>query len=523
MSTPPTPATKKYPTSYFFVAACIILMLAIVGFSIYYISNLGQDVLLQFEAIAETLPLPSDPAGQPVNQTITVEVNRSSLLSADYLAVVLPILLTVAGAFIVFLGMNRLKMYDERIDSTRADLLTELGTMVESRVAATQPEQVNAIKKSIANMQQGFKREVASEKDALIAFVSDKMGELDRYAQPHRDAIKNFETRYAWLAEAMRAKTYDPDIHTVYDAHQTVTKLRAVRMDGYIQSIQKIVEKVSSENLSGDADDYHNLSAELEHGYMYQESYKILKKGLANFPNNTDLLADLLENITKSSISAIRNDDSDSNIEPEGASAKQAVAQDALKQLEELGIKHWTWRCYIFASDYYRSIGDFEKSLELADSCIKNLPLQQQGYQKKAEIIRQMKPGMEGINESIAILSDVVAKGYPCPQCANTLGKLYMDLGQYEQALPILDRAVLSLAQDQPGVSTAYVFFHRANCHDKIFFSNPSQDNAQHLVDAFLDYKTALEIGGLATTTVSAINNRLELFKRYLPNSSEVS
>ena len=269
---------------------------------------------------------------------------------------------------------------------------------------------------------------------------------------------------------------------------------------------------------------------------MYQESYKILKKGLKVFPENTDLLADLLDNITKSSVAVVNNDDSSPNAEQSekssvavvnnddsspnaeqsDKSAKQIAAQHALDRLNDLGEKRWTWRCYIFASDYYRSIGDYEKALELVNSCIQNLPLKQQGYQKKAELIQQMKPGMDGINESIAFLKDIVDKGYPCPQCANTLGKLYLDCGEYDKALSAFDHAVMSLSQDQPGINTAYVFFHRANCHDRIFFSDPSQSNAQHLLEAYRDYETALNIGGLAPTTISTINNRKELFKRYL-------
>lgn len=479
-------AAKKMHASYFFIAVCIVVMLAIVGFSMYYISNLGQDILLQFEAIAETLPLPSTPTDQPINQTITVEVNRSTLLSADYLAVVLPILFTLAGAFIVFLGMNRLKMYDERIDSVRSSLLHDLDTMVKNQVAANQAELNEKVISELINQRTKFNEE-----------VSNAASLLSQQAEDHAEAIRKAGEPFAWLREAASRDEFDLNVTTVDDAHKLVEILRKEKPKNYIELIQNIVAKVSDDNLSGDSADYHNLSAELERGSMYQESLKVLEKGITQFPTNTTLLADKLDNL---------------------ATAGSGSSEDAKKTYEDLErLKdRWTWHCYIFSSNYFRSIGDLEKALKLCDDCIQNLPLQQQGYQKKAELVQMMTPGTEGINMSIEVLKSIVDKGYSCPQCANALGELYLDLGLYDEALDVFDQAVMYLAQPQPGINTSYVFFHRANCHDRMFLKDTS--DRTHLNQAILDYQTAIAFKGLTEITITSASQRLALLNLYSPD-----
>ena len=499
-----TPDTvKKMSASYFFVAISLMLILAIVGFSMHYISDLGQDILLQFEAIAETLPIPSGPADQPVSQTITVEVNRSSLLSADYLAVVLPILLTVAGAFIVFLGMNRLKMYDERIDSTRADLLTELGTMVDNRVSAAHPAQVDAIKKNLIDELASYTRQITDAKNEFGLAISDFQNQLDTAIEEPSNAINKFVERYNWLIEAKENKTFDPDVHTVFDAHKTVEKLRAVKIDGYVQAIQKIVNRVLSEKLSGQSADYHNLSAELARGRMYLEAIQILEKGLSLFPSDTDQLADSISYATK------------------GGMINKA--KDALEKLLQIDRRLWTWRCYSFCCDYYISCGSLDLALEMCDDCITAFPTNQHGYFDKANVVRMLNPGMVGIDESIKVLQSAIAANINCPQCSNELGEIYLELGKFEDALEAFNLAVLQLAIAQPGITESYIFYNRGSCYDRMFIRSLNTDapDTDLLVNAHNDYVTALKLGELSVITKSQTLDRLKFLQRFMPETNE--
>lgn len=505
MSTPPavdnvTPkpqaspdAVKKMHASYFFVAVSIVIMLAIIGFSMYYISNLGQDILLQFEAIAETLPNPSGSADQPVSQTITVEVNRSSLLSADYLAVVLPILITVAGAFIVFLGMNRLKMYDERIDSTRADLLNELNTIVHNQVLAEQAKQNATVEEALRNQRIAFNNE-----------VSNAAVELSTLKSKHIQEITDAASGYEWLKSAITQNDISiSGIHTVCDAHKLVELLRSEKPDNYIPLIKEIVDRVISQTLSGDPTDYHNLSAELARGSMYLEAVKVLEKGLSLFPTDTDLLSDSISYATK------------------GGLNKEAKA--TLEKLLLIDRRLWTWRCYSFVCDHYISEGNLELALEMCDACINAFPTNQHGYHDKSKVVKMLTPGMEGIEKCIAVLQAAVDSNINCPICSNTLGETYLELGKYEDALEFFNHAVRDLAISQPGINESYVFYNRGSCYDRMFIRtfNLGEPDTELLVNAHNDYVTALNLGELSVITKSQTLDRLKFLQRFMPDRNE--
>lgn len=485
--------TQRWPSKgmLLFVIVCLLTMVGVIIFSMVYIADMGQDILLKFSDIAETISIecPPDSTTGADFQSISVEIERSNLLSADYLAIVLPILITVAGSFIVFLGMNRLKMYDERIDGTRADLLKELNTMVMNQVTAGQAKQTEHVKETLNHQQEEFNNTVEK---AVAA--------LEQQADAHKQAINDAGAAYDWLKATVEKNEFDVNVHTVCDAHNLVELLRREKPDNYVMLIKEIVNRVCSQTLSGESADYHNLSAELARGNMYNEANQILNAALANlFPKDTNLLADLIHYTTKG-----------------GMTEKAAIA---LEQLLNIDRRLWSWRCYIFSSDYYRAIGNLEKALEMCDACISAFPTDQHGYHDKAEIIKRVIPGMDGIQRSIEVLNEALNANISCPQCSNLLGETYLELGQYEDALSAFNRCVLDLAQDQPGIAEAYVFFNRATCFDRMFMQ--CQEQSEWLLNALQDYATAHKLtqtsGEMSATLLIQIQSRLVFLQRYLP------
>ena len=498
---------RKWPSkeTLIFVIVCLLTMVGIIFFSMKYIADMGQDILLQFTEIAEnitienTAEISASDSSNATNEnkiyTHTVEIERNGLLSADYLAVVLPVLITVAGSFIVFLGMNRLKMYDERIDSTRADLIKELNTLVANQVSAAQAKQTERVKETLSLQQEEFNKT-----------VTDAIADLEQQANTHRKTINDAGAVYDWLKATIEQNEFDVNVHTVYDAHRLVALLRHKKPDNYVPLIKEIVNRVCSNSLSGDSADYHNLSAELARGSMYNEANQVLNTALNKlFPHDTDLLADLINYATKGGMTD--------------------NAANALQQLLKIDRRLWTWRCYIFSSDYYQAIGDLESALKMCDACIAAFPFDQHGYRDKAEIIKKMTPGMEGIQNSINILNEALNANINCPQCSNLLGETYMNLGQYGSALSAFNRCVVDLAKDQPGISEAYVFYNRATCYDRMFMQNP--DCPEHLLNALQDYVTARKLAentnDTSTTMLMQINNRLMFLQRYLPGQDDGS
>ena len=137
------------------------------------------------------------------------------MLSADYLAAVIPLLLALGGSFIAFLGMNRLKMFDERINQTRAEMLKEIESRVKGEVAVDRVEFSNQILQSVSSEQVKFYEAVADADKELLARKEKCISEI-------ADKFDSFEKKYAWLEATVANKEADLDFHTVDDAHKFV-------------------------------------------------------------------------------------------------------------------------------------------------------------------------------------------------------------------------------------------------------------------------------------------------------------
>ena len=232
---------------------------------------------------------------------------------------------------------------------------------------------------------------------------------------------------------------------------------------------------------------------------MYIESCKVLKKGLCFFPKDTDLLSDLIEYATKGSMF----DDA-------------AEATDQL--LNNIPRRLWTWRCYEFICDYYRAIGELEKADKLCDEFISAIPNDEHGYRSKAEIAKLLSPGKDGIKKSIDILQLAIDNHVNCPQCANALAETYLSIGEFDKALKAVNQAVLELAQDQPHVNVAYVFYNRAVIQDRMFMQGlNNSDSIQSLANnAYKDYNLSLSFHMLGSIVSHQAQVRIKILEQYV-------
>lgn len=464
----------------FFAIAFLFVMMLLVAIGVWCIADLAK-------TLSNLANITSD------GEVATITVARDGLLSADYLAAVIPLLLALGGSFIAFLGMNRLKMFDERIDQTRAEMLKEIESRVKVEVAVDRVEFSNQILQSVSSEQVKFYEAVADADKELLARKEKCISEI-------ADKFDSFEKKYAWLEATVANKEADLDFHTVDDAYKLVERLRNTKPTGYISIIKKIVNRVCGDiELSGDSADYHNLAAETARGSMYIESCKVLKKGLCFFPKDTDLLSDLVEYATKGSMF----DDA-------------AEATDQL--LNNIPRRLWTWRCYEFICDYYRAIGELEKADKLCDEFISAIPNDEHGYRSKAEIAKLLSPGKDGIKKSIDILQLAIDNHVNCPQCANALAETYLSIGEFDEALKAVNQAVLELAQDQPHVNVAYVFYNRAVIQDRMFMHGlNNSDSIQSLANnAYKDYNLSLSFHMLSSIVSHQAQVRIKILEQYV-------
>lgn len=454
---------------------CFILVMAVVvAIGVLYMADLAK-------TLADLSSMTAS------SETATITIERNGLLSADYLAAVIPLLLALGGSFIAFLGMNRLKMFDERIDQTRSEMLKEIEARVKSEVAVDRVEFSNQVLQGIGDEQKKFSTMVEKAEDALSERKERCIDEI-------KTKFDAFEQKYAWLEATVTDREADLSFHTIDDAHKLVEQLRNEKPNGYIDIIKKIIDRVcSGEEMSGDSADYHNLAAELARGSMYNEACKVLREGLKLFENDTDIHSDIIEYATK------------------GGMLKDA--KESVQKLEGLTPRIWTWRCYEFICDYYRAIGNLEKANDLCTEFIDTLPNDEHGYRSKAEILRLLHPGDKGTNEAISILKCAIERNINCPQCANELAKIYLSIGEYEKALKAINRAILDLAQEQPHVPISYVFYTRANIQDRLFMQKMEQGHLdQHLVDsAYVDYRMALALNLQALSPIIAQQAKIRM------------
>ena len=479
----------------FFVA-----MIVIVSVSVFYIAYLENTIL----EIVELINSSTDH---------NIAVDRSSLLSTDYLAIVIPVLVALAGAFIAFLGMNRLKMFDERIDKMRIDLVDEIEKRVKMEVQAEQARfiqevfsKMNKVLQDIDKKAESIIKTIDEKQVHYIDASKEKANEatiklsdiVDEGMRKINERTDDFDIRFSWLSDLVVDNDIDLNIHTIYDAHVNVERLRSEQRSGHVNLIKKIVGFVcDNDDISGDSSDYHNLAAELARGNLYFEACKVLKKGLTYFDNDMDLLADYVEYSAHIGM--------------------HDEAKDIVEKLQK-NKNSWNWRCYEFVCDYYRGLGDLSTALNICSDAIKNIPDNEHGYRSKAEIQRLLTPGEMGIEAAISTLKVALDKNVNCPQCAIALADIYLGLGKYEEALSAADRAIQELAQDQPHVKVAAVFFKRASIQDRMLMSN-KYDNVkkQELADnAYTDYSMALTLSDIPPIMKKQALVRQQIIEKHL-------
>ncbi len=464
----------------------LIVLVVLVAISVWYIANLASEM----SKIADVV----NQQGQ-----IELSIKRNNLLSADYLAIVIPIIVALAGSLIAFLGMNRLKMFDERIDKIRTDMLSEIDSRVKNEVIASRAEYSDKLIEKVSE----YERAISCKSKGSIAEIekvcNDGLAKLE-------NTMASFSARYDWLESIVEEEAGEIEISTVADAHEMVEDLRSKKPANYLSMIKKLVKKVCSDEsvISGDVADYHNLSAELALANMYNEAIQVLEKGLGSEYKNVELLADLIEYATKNN--------------------QLDKAEKSVTLLNKIDRWRWNWQCYEFTIDYYRARGMIKEAKTLCSEFLEMMPYDEHGYRSMAEISMICKPGDAGIEEALKYLNAALTKHINAAQCAQKLADIYLDKGQYEESIKAASRAIQESAQDQPSVEIAHTISTRGFAFDRLFMQKLQagtiqEDLAEKAVE---DYKMAISftqqgLGRLAPIVLKQVICRLGILSKYIP------
>ena len=139
-----------------------------------------------------------------------------------------------------------------------------------------------------------------------------------------------------------------------------------------------------------DANDYHNAATEHAKNNRYTAAAELCKKGLAKFPGNIDLLADVLH------YSASAGD-----TETAGEYLQLLLAQDR---------RRWNWRAFTFTLDFLMEAPDVDERLcrELIADYHRLLPYEEKAYVAESELedmLGNHERSLEILREALILLN----------------------------------------------------------------------------------------------------------------------
>ncbi len=447
--------------------------------------------------------------------------NSSITKNIDYLQFVVPVLLTVGGFMVAFLGMNRLKDFDTHIADMKTEMRKELsdekGLLRDLRDSQTQvlKSQVDAHTRSF---EEEFLKTLNNDIERIRGeneeFLKTSLATIRDISDSVYERLAGFEEKYKWLISTkVDEDEFDLEIVSTYDAHKKIEAIYQAddKPRDYLQIVFKIVDLVCGKTVRGDQSDYHNLAAELGRQNLFDKACKVCEAGISFFPNDVDLLADWIKYATN-----IGDYDN---------------AEKAIGSLNQIATRLWNWRAFDFVIDYYVAIANMKKAIELSDEFVKWLPNEERAYKQKADVKRKTydpSTGEDVAESVIAILKKPLEMNLNCPMCANALADELSELGRLEEALNASNRAVQELAQDQPSVNHAFVFFRRALIQDRLFhqalLDEHETSNAEALLmglSACKDYAIAIESRRLTPITLNQAKTRLELIAQHLHGGNQ--
>lgn len=401
---------------------------------------------------------------------------------SDWLKMILPIVGGAVVTIFAFLGVDRLKNFDERQDRLAKELRNDLSTQVDNAVKLVQPR-INEI---YQEWEKGL-REKLADYDKAFSVVADRIDKYDRIIgsveklEEVSDAIGNVDEAHKFIAELF---SNIPDSST--DKSQKTRILLA------------LVERVKAGDIKGDSNDYHNLASELATLNYFEFAADVAGKGLDLFSDNIDLLS----GFTYYSHKAGRTYD----------------VEVGINRLETIERNIWNWRAFTF---YIDVINDGEaneenrnKALQCVDDYKRVLPDEERAYMAEYETFR--KYGELDSAENALISAE--QKLAMTAQCSLTLSEIYHMRGDYDRAINSASRAILGQAETQPSSNTGAAFAHRGFSKDakvhKAILDGVDIDSQYSLIhSAINDYTTALRFG----YAFKNIKSRIAILQDLLP------
>lgn len=335
----------------------------------------------------------------------------------------LPVVITAFFALVAgFLGVKRLSDLDTEIrlarqerDQLRQEIYREMQNRLESSLSVLQ-ERISVfqdkIDSKIEQVVDAQKREIERSTHLLQEETSISIEQIRKLLSDLENQRAQFLDETAWLRKTVIRRP-----RNVKDAHDLATlATTAGRRIEAIQILQLILDPEA--NLQGTANDYFNSAVQAASLGDFVLARQIDAKGLEYFSEDIDLLLDYADNC-----------------------AKTGEIQEANRiwfTLSENPKAKLSWRYWIFYSDFLEKQGDLDKSAQLLEKAIKELPNPTMAYREQAEMLET-----RGQYEEAITLYEKALQYDPSEDIARLkLAQLFYKLGKLDQAYEHVNWAI---------------------------------------------------------------------------------
>lgn len=241
---------------------------------------------------------------------------------------------------------------------------------------------------------------------------------------------------------------YEEDLGDVDDENN---KLRDLLMDKMIKNMFDASQSDDNENdieESLTSGEYHNKGTSYAGKNQYEKAIEICKEGLERFPNNMDLIADIIK------YSADVGDFDNS--------------KEYLRiLLSRVPKETFNWRCFTFSIDYLVE-EDPVKNGKLIKAMISDykrvLPDEEKAYVAESEY----EARLGNMEKSEKVLIKAIESMNNAPQCALKLLDIQLSKGKYEEALKTSNYYMMASCEIQPTTNVAYMIYARCLTEDAI-------------------------------------------------------
>lgn len=401
---------------------------------------------------------------------------------SDWVKLIIPIVGGAVVTIFAFLGVDRLKNFDDRQDRLAKELRNDLNTQVDNAVRLVQPRLNEAYQEWESNLKSKL-----SEYDKSFELIAKRINRYDKIIgsveklEEVSDAIGNVEEAHKFISEL-----FSDSSASVADKSQRTRILLA------------LVERVKRAEIKGDSNDYHNLSSELARQNYFEFASDVTLKGCEFFSDNMDLLSDWIFYSHKA--------------------GRSVDVSNGIAKLEKIERNLWNWRAFTFYIDVLNAGEANEDNKKIALQCVKDykrvLPDEERAYMAEYETYKKYGE-LQSAEKALVSAEQKLAM---TAQCSLTLSELYHMRGEYDKAIYSASRAILSQAETQPSSNTGAAFAHRAFAKDaKIHKAILAGENIDTLYEKILsaihDYKKAIQFG----YAYSNVKSRIAILQDLLP------